>query len=134
MAAQLPDRGRILGRYTVSAHPAARIGILYQSDDSGKDYIKGFKAGLGDAAKQIVAEISYELSDPTVDSQIVALKTAGADTSSCTPIALSAQAIRRAYELNSRPATIMASVGASVGAALAPAGLEKSVGAVTVRT
>ena len=124
--------GAILGRYTVSAYPAAKIGILYQNDDSGKDYLKGFKAGLGDAAKQIVAEISYELSDPTVDSQIVALKTAGADTFflHANP-RFSAQAIRRAYELNWRPAMIMASVGASVGAALAPAGLEKSVGAVT---
>ena len=124
--------GAILGRYTVSAHPAAKIGILYQNDDSGKDYLKGFKVGLGAAAKQIVAEISYELSDPTVDSQIVALKTAGADTFflHANP-RFSAQAIRRAYELNWRPAMIMASVGASVGAALAPAGLEKSVGAVT---
>ncbi|MET0679110.1 MAG: ABC transporter substrate-binding protein, partial [Bradyrhizobium sp.] len=124
--------GAILARYTMRAHPAAKIGILYQNDDSGKDYLKGFKAGLGDAAKQIVAEISYELSDPTVDSQVVALKTAGVDTFflHANP-RFSAQAIRRAYELNWRPAMIMASVGASVGAALAPAGLEKSVGAVT---
>jgi len=112
--------GAILGRYTVSAHPAAKIGILYQNDDSGKDYLKGFKVGLGAAAKQIVAEISYELSDPTVDSQIVALKTAGADTFflHANP-RFSAQAIRRAYELNWRPEMIMASVGASVGAVTA---------------
>ena len=65
--------GAILARYAVRTHPAAKIGILFQNDDSGKDYIKGFRAGLGDATKQIVAEISYELTDPTVDSQIVAL-------------------------------------------------------------
>ena len=63
--------GAILRPLHIGAHPAAKIGVLYQNDDSGKDYLKGFKAGLGDAAKQIVAEISYELSDPTVNSQIV---------------------------------------------------------------
>ena len=71
--------GAILGRYTAAKYPTAKIGVLYQNDDSGKDYIKGFKAGLGDAAKLIVAETSYELSDPTVDSQVITLKTAGAD-------------------------------------------------------
>ncbi len=124
--------GAILGRYTAATYPTAKIGVLYQNDDSGKDYIKGFKAGLGDAAKLIVAETSYELSDPTVDSQVITLKTAGADVFflHANPKFV-AQAIRRTFELNWKPAIILPSVGASVGAALAPAGLEKSIGAVT---
>ncbi|MBR1286276.1 ABC transporter substrate-binding protein [Bradyrhizobium sp. AUGA SZCCT0177] len=124
--------GAILGRYTAAKYPTAKIGVLYQNDDSGKDYIKGFKAGLGDAAKLIVAETSYELSDPTVDSQVITLKTAGADVFflHANPRFV-AQAIRRTFELTWKPAIILPSVGASVGAALAPAGLEKSIGAVT---
>jgi branched-chain amino acid transport system substrate-binding protein len=124
--------GGILGRYVASAHPTGKIGVLFQNDDSGKDYIKGFKAGLGDAARLIVAETSYEFSDPTVDSQVVALKSAGAETFflHANP-RYAAQAIRRAYELNWRPQIIMASTGASVGSALVPAGVEKSIGAVT---
>ena len=124
--------GAILGRYTAATHPTGKIGVLYQNDDSGKDYIKGFKAGLGDAAKMIVAETSYELSDPTVDSQVVTLKTAGADVFflHANPRFV-AQAIRRTFELTWKPAIILPSVGASVGAALAPAGLEKSIGAIT---
>jgi branched-chain amino acid transport system substrate-binding protein len=124
--------GAILGRYTAATHPNVKIGVLYQNDDSGKDYIKGFKAGLGDAAKMIVAETSYELSDPTVDSQVITLKTEGAEVFflHANPRFV-AQAIRRAFELNWKPAIILPSVGASVGAALAPAGLEKSIGAIT---
>ena len=124
--------GAILGRYTAATYPTAKIGVLYQNDNSGKDYIKGFKAGLGDAAKLIVAETSYELSDPTVNSQVITLKTAGADVFflHANPKFV-AQAIRRTFELNWKPAIILPSVGASVGAALAPAGLEKSIGAVT---
>ncbi|MBR1268191.1 ABC transporter substrate-binding protein [Bradyrhizobium sp. AUGA SZCCT0222] len=124
--------GAILGRYTAATYPTAKIGVLYQNDDSGKDYIKGFKAGLGDAAKLIVAETSYELSDPTVDSQVITLKTAGADVFflHANPRFV-AQAIRRTFELTWKPAIILPSAGASVGAALAPAGLEKSIGAVT---
>ncbi len=124
--------GAMLAHYALSTHPAAKIGILYQNDDSGKDYLKGFKAGLGEAVKQIVAETSYELSDPTVDSQIIALKTSGADVFflHANP-RFSAQAIRRAFELNWHPAMLIASVGASVGSALVPAGPEKAIGAVT---
>src|SRR3954470_12059961 len=72
--------GRIYGTYILKEHPNAKIGILYQNDDLGKDYINGLKAGLGDkAAKMIVAEASYEVSDPTIDSQILKIKDAGAD-------------------------------------------------------
>src|SRR3989454_2884117 len=72
--------GRIYGQYILKEHPNAKVGVLYQNDDLGKDYLNGIKAGLGDkSAKMIVAEASYEVSDPTVDSQILKIKDAGAD-------------------------------------------------------
>ena len=72
--------GRIYGQYILKEYPNAKIGILYQNDDLGKDYLNGIKAGLGDkAAKMIVAEASYEVSDPTINSQILKIKDAGAD-------------------------------------------------------
>src|SRR5271154_5516174 len=72
--------GRIYGQYILKNHPNAKIGILYQNDDLGKDYLNGIKAGLGDkAGSMIVTEASYEVSDPTVDSQILKIKSAGAD-------------------------------------------------------
>src|SRR4051812_10126225 len=74
------SEGRIYAKYILKNYPNAKIGILYQNDDLGRDYVAGLKAGLGDkAAKMIVAETSYELTDPTIDSQIVQLKTVGAD-------------------------------------------------------
>src|SRR5216117_444103 len=73
--------GRIYGQYILKEHPNAKIGILYQNDDLGKDYITGLKEALGGkAATMIVAEASYEVSDPTIDSQVVTLKASGADT------------------------------------------------------
>src|ERR1700704_2169574 len=93
--------GRIYGRYILKEHPNAKIGILYQNDDLGKDYINGLKAGLGDkAAKMIVAEASYEVSDPTIDSQVLKIKDAGADLfySASTP-KQAAPAIRKIHEL-----------------------------------
>jgi branched-chain amino acid transport system substrate-binding protein len=125
--------GGILGGYVAVTYPSAKIGILYQNDDAGKDYVKGFKAGLGqESIKQIVAETSYEVTDPTVDSQIVTLKTSDVDVFFLPAIPkVVAQAIRKAHDLNWRPAIILTSVGSSVGAALEPAGLERSIGVVT---
>ena len=75
--------GRIYGQYILKEHPNARIGVLYQNDDLGKDYLEGLKAGLGDrAAKMVVTEVSYELSEPTIDSKILKIKDAGAICSS----------------------------------------------------
>src|SRR5262245_46337593 len=93
--------GRIYGQYILKEHPNAKIGILYQNDDLGKDYLNGIKAGLGDkAAKMIVAEASYEVSDPTIDSQVLKIKDSGADLfySASTP-KQAAQAIRKIHEL-----------------------------------
>src|ERR1700753_3158096 len=97
--------GRIYGQYIIKNHPNAKIGVLYQNDDLGKDYLNGIKAGLGDkAATMVVAEASYEVSDPTIDSQILKLKAAGADLffSASTP-KQAAQAIKKIYELDWDP-------------------------------
>jgi len=72
--------GRVIAKYILKTKPDAKIGVLYQNDDFGKDYLKGLRAGLGTKASQIIAEASYEIADPTIDSQIVQLKSAGVDT------------------------------------------------------
>ncbi|MGA7807517.1 ABC transporter substrate-binding protein, partial [Bradyrhizobium sp.] len=101
--------GRIYGKYILKKYPNAKIGVLYQNDDFGKDYLNGIKAGLGDkAATMLVAEASYDTTDPTVDSQIVAIKNAGVDLffSATTP-KFAAQAIKKNYELGWHPVHIM---------------------------
>ncbi len=126
--------GRIYGRYILKEHPNAKIGILYQNDDLGKDYINGLKAGLGDeAAKMIVAEASYEVSDPTIDSQVLKIKDAGADLfySASTP-KQAAQAIRKIHELDWHPVHILDINASPVSATLQPAGLEASKGVISV--
>ena len=126
--------GRIYGQYIIKEYPNAKIGVLYQNDDLGKDYLNGIKAGLGDkAAKMIVAEASYEVSDPTIDSQILKIKDAGADLffSATTP-KQAAQAIKKIHELNWKPVHILDINATSVGAVMKPAGLEASKGVISV--
>lgn len=126
--------GRIYGQYILKEHPNAKIGVLYQNDDLGKDYLNGIKAGLGDkAAKMIVAEASYEVSDPTVDSQILKIKDAGADLffSATTP-KQAAQAIKKIAEMGWHPVQIVDINATSVGAVMKPAGLEASKGVISV--
>ena len=125
--------GRIYANYILDTKPDAKIAILYQNDDYGKDYVKGLKDGLGDkAAKMIVAEASYEVTDPTIDSQIVTLKASGADTFyNVTTPKFAAQAIRRVYDMGWKPLHVLNNVSYSVGSVLTPAGLEKSVGLIT---
>jgi ABC-type branched-subunit amino acid transport system substrate-binding protein len=125
---------RIYGRYILANHPDAKIGILYQNDDLGKDYIIGLKQSLGaKAASMIVAEAAYEMTDPTVDSQIVRLKSAGADLfyNISTP-KFAAQAIRKIAELDWKPVHILAIVSSSVGGVLKPAGFDASQGIISV--
>ena len=125
--------GTIYGQYVVKTKPGAKIAVLYQNDDYGKDYLKGFKDGLGDKAKQIVAEVSYEVTDPTVDSQIVQLKGSGADVFfNITTPKFAAMAIRKAYDIGWTPLQFLNNVSASIGSVLVPAGLEKSVGLISV--
>ncbi|MCP4619703.1 MAG: ABC transporter substrate-binding protein [Bradyrhizobium sp.] len=126
--------GRIYGQYIIKNHPNAKIGILYQNDDLGKDYLNGLKAGLGDkAAKMVVAEASYEVSDPTIDSQILKIKDAGADLfySASTP-KQAAQAIKKIHELGWNPVHILDINATSVGAVMKPAGLDASKGVISV--
>jgi branched-chain amino acid transport system substrate-binding protein len=126
--------GRIYGQYIIKNYPNAKIGILYQNDDLGKDYLNGIKAGLGDkAATMIVAEASYEVSDPTIDSQILKIKDAGADLffSASTP-KQAAQAIKKIAEIAWHPVHILDINATSVGAVMKPAGLEASKGVISV--
>jgi branched-chain amino acid transport system substrate-binding protein len=126
---------RIYARYISEHKPDAKIAVLYQNDDYGKDYVAGLKDGLGERyAKMVVGVASYEVTDPTVDSQIVTLQATGADV--FVDIAgpkFAAQAIRRAYDIGWRPLHFLNTVGSAVGAVLQPAGLEKSVGIITAR-
>ena len=126
--------GRIYGQYILKNYPNAKIGILYQNDDLGRDYLTGLKAGLGDkAAKMIVAEASYEVTDPTIDSQILKIKDAGADLffNASTP-KQAAQAIKKIAELGWNPVHILDINATSVGAVMKPAGLEASKGVISV--
>ena len=119
------SEGRIYAAYTLKNKPDGKIGLLYQNDDFGKDYLKGLSDGLGDkAASMIVVKASYESSDPTVDSQIVSMKAAGCDVIVNTAISkFAAQAIKKAAEIDWKPVHILSGVGNSVGATLKPAGL-----------
>ena len=126
--------GRIYGQYILKEHPDAKVGVLYQNDDLGKDYLNGLKAGLGDkAAKMIVTEVSYELTEPTIDSQILKIKDSGADLffSATTP-KQAAQAIKKIAELGWHPLQILDINANSVGAVLKPAGLEAAKGIISV--
>src|SRR5579864_9537244 len=126
--------GRIYGQYILKNYPDAKVGVLYQNDDLGRDYLNGIKSGLGDkAATMVVAEASYEISDPTVDSQILKLKSAGVDVlfDASTP-KFAAQTIKKNAELGWRPVHILDINATSVGAVMQPAGLEASKGVISV--
>jgi branched-chain amino acid transport system substrate-binding protein len=124
---------RVYGRYILKNTPNAKIAVLYQNDDFGKDYLIGLKEGLGDKAdKMIVATQSYETTDPTVDSQIVSLQGSGADTllTAATP-KFASQAIRKVYDTGWKPTHFLTNVAVSVGAVIKPAGFDKSTGIIS---
>src|ERR1700739_607604 len=126
--------GRIYGQYILKQYPNAKVGVLYKNNDLGRDYLNGIKSGLGDkAATMVVAEASYEVSDPTIDSQILKIKSAGADLffSATTP-KQAAQAIKKIAELDWHPVHILDINATSVGAVMKPAGLEASKGVISV--
>jgi ABC-type branched-subunit amino acid transport system substrate-binding protein len=127
--------GQIYAKYLLKNKPNAKIAVLYQNDDYGKDVFKGVKDGLGAAgAKMIVSEATYEVTDPTVDSQILTLQGSGADTFiNITTPKFAAQAIRKAYDSGWKPLHIVNNVSASVGSVLTPAGLDKSTGLLTLQ-
>ena len=127
--------GKIYAHYILKNIPNAKVGILYQNDDYGKDYVKGFKEGLGDAAKRIIImEQTYEVTDPTIDSQIANLKNSGANVFfNVTIPKFAAQAIKKAFEIGWKPTHFLNNVSASVGATLVPAGLEASQGLISTQ-
>jgi ABC-type branched-subunit amino acid transport system substrate-binding protein len=127
------SESQIYAKYLLKEKPDARIAVLYQNDDYGKDYLKGLKDGLGaKAASMIVAEESYETSEPTVDNHIVKLKSTNADVfiDIATP-KFAAQAIKKVAEIEWKPLHILNNVGASVGSVLKPAGFENSQGIIS---
>jgi branched-chain amino acid transport system substrate-binding protein len=125
------SEGRIYAQYLLKNQPNGKIGILYQNDDYGKDYLKGFKDGLA-GKMQIVAEVPYETSDPTVDSQMINLKASGADVFlNVTTPKFAAQAIKKAAEIDWKPLHVLNNVSISVASVLKPAGLENAKGLVS---
>ncbi|WOB09780.1 ABC transporter substrate-binding protein [Piscinibacter gummiphilus] len=129
------SEGMIYAKWLLKNKPNAKVAILYQNDDYGKDVLKGVKDGLGaKAATMVVKEATYEVSDPTVDSQILTLQASGADTFiNITTPKFSAQAIRKAFDSGWKPLHIVNNVGASVGSVLVPAGLDKSKDLITLQ-
>jgi len=121
------SEGRIYAKYILDKFPTGKIAVFWQNDDAGKDQFKGLKDGLGDKASMIIADKSYEVSDPSIDSQIVALHDSGADIffSWAAPKG-SAQAIRKVGELGWKPKFFLANTATSVASVLKPAGLEYS--------
>jgi branched-chain amino acid transport system substrate-binding protein len=124
----LDNEGRIYGRYILANYPNAKIGVLYQNDAYGREVLNGLRSGLGsDADKLIVAALPYETSEPTVDSQVVKIKSAGADVFvNIATAKAAAQAIRKIGEMGWKPIHILNSVANSVGAVIEPAGFEAS--------
>jgi len=124
---------RIYGRYISNSLPNAKIAVLYQNDDFGKDYLVGLRQGLGDKAdKMIVAAKSYETTDPTVDSQVVALQASGADVLLTAAVPkFAAQAIRKVYDIGWKPTHIIGYPSSSIGGVMKPAGFDKSIGVIS---
>ena len=127
------SEAKIYAQHILETKPNAKIGVLYQNDDYGKDYLKGFEDGLGDKAKtMIVSNVSYEFTDPTVDSQMVSLKASGADTFfNITTPKFAAQAIKKAAEIGWKPTHYLNSVSNAAGAVLVPAGVEAATGIIS---
>ena len=123
------SEARIYAKFLMKEKPDAKIAVLYQNDDFGKDYLKGLKDGLGAKASMIIAEESYEISEPTIDNHIVKLKATGADVFiNITTPKFAAQAIKKIAEIDWKPMHIVSNVSASVGSVIKPAGFENAQG------
>ena len=127
------SEGKIYASHLLETRPNGKVGILMQNDDYGKDYVNGFKAGLGDKAKSmIVSEVTYEVTDPTVDSQMVTLKASGADVFfNVTTPKFAAQAIKKAAEIGWKPVHYLNSVSNAAGSVMAAAGAEAGIGVIS---
>jgi ABC-type branched-subunit amino acid transport system substrate-binding protein len=128
-----PTEAAIYARYILANKPDAKIAVLYQNDDLGKDFLKGLKAGLGAAAERmIVKEASFEVTDPTVSSQIIEMQGSGADVFfNFASVKAATQAIGKAYNIGWKPLQFLPSISSFIGIVLRPAGLDKSRGIVT---
>jgi branched-chain amino acid transport system substrate-binding protein len=127
-----PVETRLYAEYLLRNKPDAKIAALYQNDDLGKGNLAGFKAALGSRAAMVVSEASYDITDPTIDSQILALKASGADTLfHASNARFAAQAIRKAHELGWKVQHVLLAGVSGISAVLAPAGLAASTGAIT---
>ncbi len=123
--------GQIYAKYILKNKPDAKIAILYQNDDYGKDYLKGFMDGLGDKIKPVMT-LTYEVTDPTIDSQMTRLQASGADAfMNITTPKFAAMAIKKAAELKWKPMHFLNNVSASIGTVLKPAGFENSQGIIS---
>jgi branched-chain amino acid transport system substrate-binding protein len=123
------SEARIYAKYLMKEKPGAKIAVLFQNDDFGKDYLKGLKDGLGAKSSMIIAEEGYETSEPSIDNHIVKLKASGADVFiSITTPKFAAQAIKKLAEMNWTPLHIVSNVSASVGGVIKPAGFENAQG------
>jgi branched-chain amino acid transport system substrate-binding protein len=128
-----PSEAKVYARHILETRPNAKIAVLYQNDDYGRDYLNGLKDGLGAKAKaMIVAEASYELTDPTVDSQIVQLRGSGADVLVSFSTAKAAiQTLRKVHDSGWKPTHYLAQGAALIGAVFNPAGPEKAAGVIS---
>jgi len=128
------NEARIYARYILKEKPNAKIAVLYQNDDYGKDYLKGLKDGLGaKAASMIVAEEAYEVSEPTIDSHLIKMKSLGADVFvDVTTAKFSSQAIKKAAEIGWKPLHFISNVSASIGSIIRPAGIDNAQGIISV--
>jgi branched-chain amino acid transport system substrate-binding protein len=125
---------RIYAKYILKNVKSPKIAILYENDDFGKDFLNGFKSGLGDQIKLIVAEASYESSDPTVDSQIISLHGSGANVLfTAVSLRFGSLAIRKVHELGWKPMYFTSNVATSMAQTIIPAGVDNAVGLISTR-
>jgi branched-chain amino acid transport system substrate-binding protein len=123
---------QIYGKYILQQKPQAKVAVLYQNDDFGKDYLIGLRAAFGKRYDQMVTQATYEPTDPTIDSQIATLQASGADVLVVAAAPkFGAQAIRKVYELNWKPLFFMTNVSISVASVIQPAGPEKAIGLIS---
>lgn len=132
----LPDyqtEARIYAKHIVASAPNAKVGVLYQNDDFGKDFLIGLKAGLGaEHAALLIKEVSFEVTEPTIDSQIISLQASGADTVLFAATQkFAAQAIRKTYDIGWKPTRYLCNIASSVSTVMKPAGLDKGAGIIT---
>ena len=126
------SEGRIYAKFLIKEKPDAKVAVLYQNDDFGRDYLKGLKDGFGAKVSTIIAEESYEISEPTIDNHIVKLKASGADVLiSITTPKFAAQTIKKMAEIDWKALQIVANVSTSVGAVMKPAGFENGQGVLS---